>query len=86
MDWEGVRQSVGNTSCLVLDKIRKKTQENCLKYAGNQLSEIPQEAWPPCVSERGHFMAPFERRRTISHPYREKSDLHQNLLPTDLVA
>jgi len=74
---------LGNTSCLVLDKIRKKTQENCLKYAGNQLSEIPQEAWPPCVSERGHFMAPFERRRTISHPYREKSDLHQNLLPTD---
>lgn len=31
---------------------------------------------PPCVKERGSFMAPFDIRRTMNHPYARTSQTH----------
>ncbi len=70
-----------NTACLALDRIHKEKGDEGAS-AKKLLPEMNREEWPPCVSERGTFMAPFEFTRIVTHPYSESSDAHKHLLPT----
>ena len=64
-----------NVSCLILRRIRQERRDEFEnKLAGKLWSEIDQENHPPCVMERGGFMAPFEFTRNHSHPYSKFSD------------
>ena len=40
---------------------------------------------PPCVKERGSFMAPFDIRRTMNHPYARTSQTHGHFALTPFV-
>ncbi len=72
-----------NAACLALDRIRDEKDDDAEeRHGGKLLSEIDPDEWPICVSERGTFMAPFEFIRTVTHPYRTTSPLHNHILPT----
>ena len=40
---------------------------------------------PPCVKERGSFMAPFDIRRTMNHPYADTAGTHGHFAQTSFV-
>jgi hypothetical protein len=73
-----------NTSCLILPRIGEgKRDEIESRCAGRRLDELPASDLPPCVSERAAFMAPFELRRMVNHPYEEVfPDTHGHFAPT----
>ena len=53
---------------------------------GARLDELDGARLPPCVGERVSFMAPFELRRTMTHPYLEVfPDTHGHFAPTTFV-
>src|SRR5450759_3484116 len=75
-DWSGVicKKPGENISCLVLPRIhssRKDALETNL--SGKTFQDLKQEDLPPCVSEHGQFMAPYELTRIVQHPYAESS-------------
>jgi len=83
--WNGVvcENPKKNAHCLVLKRIREeRDDEKEASVSGKKISDLKQDQLPPCVHERGSFMAPFEFTRFIKHPYTETSDLHSHFKPT----
>ena len=83
--WNGTicRNPSQNSSCLILPHVRemrKDQDENQL--AGTAWQALTQSQWPPCIGERGGFMAPFELNRVVTHPYAETSSAHRHFAPT----
>lgn len=76
-----------NTSCLILQRIGEgKRDEVEARCNGNRLDELDAADLPPCVRERVSFMAVFELRRTITHPYAEiYPETHGHFAPTRFV-
>lgn len=73
--WDGTvcGDPAANTSCLILPKIAASKNDDERKTAGQRLSVLQQAEFPPCVAERGAFMAPFAHSRVMRHPYAEGS-------------
>src|SRR5205807_8766172 len=76
-----------NTSCLILPRIGKgKRDEVEARCSGKRFDELDGGSLPPCVAERASFMAPFELRRTMTHPYAEiYPETHGHIAPTHFV-
>jgi len=76
-----------NTSCLILPRIgdgrRDAEEANC---ACQRLDQLKTSYLPPCIGERGSFMAPFDISRSMTHPYAEIfPETHGGFAPTTLV-
>jgi len=85
--WQGVvcMKPTENSSCLILRNIRSSRDDVKEKsLAGKSWEDLDQTDFPPCVGEHGHFMAPYELTRQLSHPYAVNSRAHQHLRPTTL--
>lgn len=86
--WNGsICQSPGrNTSCLKLKNIfQSKNEASESLDAGKFLKDIDQEKFPPCVKERGTFMADFAFTRLHAHPYAKTSNTsHAHFKPTPI--
>lgn len=86
--WNGTvcRDPKHNTACLKLINIaetKRESEEQAI--AARSLNDVDSDAFPPCVKERGTFMAPFPLERKHEHPYAESSpDTHQHFKPTPL--
>ncbi|HWD18180.1 MAG TPA: ATP-dependent RecD-like DNA helicase [Verrucomicrobiae bacterium] len=86
--WNGTVccQPKHNSACLKLKNIsdsKDEVQEE--KIAGQSISTMPWQEFPPCVKERGTFMAPFAFHRFHVHPYSKTSpDTHEHFAPTQL--
>ena len=84
--WTGTvcLQPSDNTSCLVLPRIGAgKRDEVETRCAGQRFDTLDTPDLPPCVAERVSFMAPFEFRRTMTHPYAKLfPETHGHLQPT----
>ncbi len=84
--WNGTvcRNPRENTSCLVLKNISENRDDVREEPCGSKrIDELDESEWPPCVSERATFMAPFALTRTVNHPYVKASPgTHGHLLPT----
>ena len=52
------------------------------QHAGGEWQTLEQEQWPPCIGERGGFMAPFDLNRIVTHPYADSSPAHRHFTPT----
>lgn len=75
-----------NTSCLKLLNIAE-TKDEALEaeLAGKSLRDIDPTKYPPCVKERGSFMAEFELERFHEHPYSQSAnETHAHFRPTRL--
>ncbi len=87
--WTGAvcERPLENTSCLILPRIGGgKRDEVEMRCAGKRLDGLQAEDRPPCIGERVSFMAPFELRRTMTHPYAENfPETHGHFAPTRLV-
>lgn len=84
-DWTGrvCKRPADNNACLILRRIRDERNDDRERtLAGRSWEELAQDVLPPCVSEHGHFMAPYELVRTVQHPYAESSPAHKHLAPT----
>lgn len=75
-----------NTACLKLLNIAQSKDEAAEEaIAGKSLRDVDPDKFPPCVKERGTFMAPFDLERYHQHPYAETSkDTHGHFRPTRL--
>jgi hypothetical protein len=75
-----------NTACLKLLNIaqsKDEAEEEAL--AGKSLRDVDPDKFPPCVKERGTFMASFDLERFHQHPYAKTSkDTHGHFRPTRL--
>jgi AAA domain/UvrD-like helicase C-terminal domain len=83
--WNGTicRNPSQNSSCLILPHIRETRQDTSeIQLAGTEWQKLEQAQWPPCIGERGGFMAPFELSRLVTHPYAETSPAHRHFAPT----
>ena len=87
-DWTGqvCKRPADNIACLILHRIRDirdaQQDERETRLSGQSWEQIAPAELPPCVSEHGHFMAPYELTREISHPYSASSGPHKHFLPT----
>lgn len=76
-----------NTACLKLKNIADdKSDDEEESLAGRSLREFQDKSqYPPCVKERGTFMADFAFERLHSHPYSKPgSATHAHFAPTAL--
>jgi hypothetical protein len=75
-----------NTACLKLRNIFEKKQDaKEIPFQGRSLKDLPGTDHPPCVKERGTFMAPFAFDRSHEHPYCKTSPkTHAHFRPTRL--
>ena len=87
--WAGnvCARPLDNSSCLILPRIgegrRDEVEVSC---ASRRLDELDSAELPPCVGERVSFMAPFELRRTMTHPYTKfYPETHGHFEPTRFV-
>lgn len=83
--WDGrvCQRPSENGACLILKNIREKRKDDTEeKIAGASWQNLSQDQLPPCFSERGGFMAPYELTRIANHPYTAYSNAHQHLAPT----
>lgn len=72
-----------NLSCLILPRIRETRQDAEEEaMAGQSWQELNEDRLPPCMSERGSFMASYPITRHQSHPYSKTSPAHRHLAPT----
>jgi len=84
-NWTGCvcKNPPDNISCLVLPRIREnRIDKKEVQLAGQSWEDLNDNDHPPCVGERGGFMAPFNFTRSLSHPYAKTSKAHKHLLPT----
>jgi hypothetical protein len=59
-----------NGSCLKLKRIAASRDDPAEEaVAGRGIDDLPLGEWPPCITERAAFMAPFEYVRMPNHPY-----------------
>lgn len=86
--WNGsiCQQPKHNTACCKLINIAEsKNEASEEKNAGKLLKDLAPEDFPPCVKERGTFMADFAIERWHEHPYaRENSETHAHFRATPL--
>ena len=84
--WTGTvcDRPLDNSSCLILSRKGKGRRDDVeASCASRRLDELDESDLPPCVGERGSFMAPFPLRRTLTHPYTEfYPGTHGHFLPT----
>lgn len=75
-----------NTACCKLINIADSKDDAAEELmAGRTLKDIASTELPPCVKERGSFMADFAIERFHSHPYaRATSKTHAHFKPTPL--
>jgi hypothetical protein len=75
-----------NGACLKLKNIALSKDENAeAAIAGQSIQDLDQQDWPPCISERVTFMAPFDFYKRATHPYFATSqETHGHFLPTPL--
>lgn len=73
-----------NGACLKLKNIaQNKNEVTEASIAGKSIQDLAPKQWPPCVSERATFMAPFEFSKPAKHPYVETSvETHGHFLET----
>jgi hypothetical protein len=87
LNWAGtvcLRPSA-NVDCLILPRIREQRKDDLeASIAGKSWADLAPEQLPPCVSEHGHFMAPYELTKRVVHPYASFSQAHSHFLPTPL--
>ena len=76
-----------NTSCLALRRIGEgKRDEVEIRCAGQRFDKLQSGDVPPCVGERASFMAPFDLRREMEHPYmRTSPQTHGHFVSTTYV-
>ncbi len=86
--WGGTvcNQPRHNTACLKLVNIAEsKVEADEEQIRGQSLKGMDPARFPPCVKERGTFMAPFPLERLHEHPYGKTSpDTHAHFRPTRL--
>ena len=86
--WNGtVCQAPGrNSACLCLKNIGASKQDEAEEaIKGKSLESLTEAQFPPCVTERATFMAPFAFTRHHSHPYsRTSPDTHAHFKPTPM--
>ncbi len=84
--WNGsiCKEPVHNNSCLKLTNIAGSKNESFeAEHAGESIQQMDSKSFPPCVKERGTFMAPFSFTRFHSHPYAEiGKPTHAHFRPT----
>ena len=84
--WAGTvcKKPASNTACRVLRSIADaKDDAREATDAGKSFNDLEPARLPPCVQERGGFMAPFPFIATRQHPYAAGNrDTHGHLLPT----
>ena len=84
--WAGTvcRDPKRNTACLKLLNIAQSKDEAAEgALAGKSLHDLDPAKFPPCVKERGSFMAEFDLERFHEHPYMHTSrDTHAHFRPT----
>ena len=75
-----------NTSCLKLKNIFENKDESTEQpNAGKSLKILQPESFPPCVTERGTFMADFAFSRVHEHPYAKTNNpSHKHFKPTSV--
>ena len=75
-----------NSDCLSLPSISENRDDSSeVDLAGRQVDELDSHQTPPCVRERGTFMAPFAFEKSYSHPYAEtQKDLYSHFKTTYL--
>lgn len=75
-----------NSACLKLKNIAdSKDEAKEEKIAGQSIKDMPWQEFPPCVKERGTFMATFAFDRFHEHPYSKTSpNTHEHFAPTRL--
>lgn len=75
-----------NTACLKLLNIAQSKDEGReAELAGRSLKDLDAANFPPCVKERGSFMAPFDLERLHEHPYTQPgNETHAHFRPTRL--
>lgn len=86
-NWTGTvcQEPSKNIACLILPRIREERKDDLEeKISGKSWQELDPEQLPPCMAERGQFMAPYELTKTIVHPYARFGQAHQHFLPTPL--
>ena len=74
----------GNASCLVLQEIREKRDDDAEQLDGGRTILELQERkrpMPACLGERGTFMSPFPFDRSVPHPYASFSPAHSHIKP-----
>ncbi len=86
--WNGsiCQQPKHNTACCKLINIAESKDEASEgRNAGKLLKDLAPRDFPPCVKERGTFMADFAIERLHEHPYaRENSETHAHFRATPL--
>lgn len=87
--WNGTicADPANNASCLRLPNIHDQ-RENAVEIAfrGRRLDELQSAQLPPCIAERGSFMASFPITRHVRHPYQATSEAHRHyrLTPVEI--
>lgn len=73
-----------NSACLKLKNIAEsKNEEDEEAIAGQSFKDLPEDRLPPCMKERGAFMAPFAVERHHEHPYAKNTNgIHSHFRPT----
>lgn len=87
--WDGriCRHPSGNSSCLVLERIREARRDaHEDKLAETSWNELSEDDRPPCLAEGAGFMRNYPLTRTTEHPYAKNTynTSHQHFLPTPL--
>ena len=77
--WNGTvcADPVNNASCLRLTNIHERRNDSVeVGLRGRRIDELSHSQHPPCVAERGAFMAEFPITWRAQHPYFATSDVH----------
>lgn len=85
--WNGTvcQFPAANRLCRILKNIgENKDDDHEERIAGQRWAELEERQLPPCVSERGGFMAPFPLTVHRTHPYASWSKAHTHFSPTPL--
>lgn len=81
--WDGCvcDRPAANVSCLALSRIAAD-KDDASEPSSKPWNTLAARALPPCATERGAFMAPFEITRLVRHPYSHFSDKHRHFKET----
>ena len=83
--WNGkvCTDPVNNASCLRLANIHARRNDSVeVEVRSRRIDELQHSQQPPCVAERGTFMADFPIMRRIQHPYFKTSAVHKHYRST----
>jgi ATP-dependent exoDNAse (exonuclease V) alpha subunit len=83
--WDGTvcRSPRQNSSCLALNRIGATKNEAVeVRYAGQFLTDIPDQDVPPCFAERVNFLSPKPQQRIARHAYSKTSEHHKHICDT----